>query len=120
MHSHRPYRAWIVRIVCCTLLLGLFAPALRHAGAGAAAFTEICSTTGVRLVRLDDAPDAPKKTTGQHCLACCVQPAAMPGPAVASSATAVRVAFATRPTAAVAAIATAPGAAWPRAPPYGS
>lgn len=121
MHSYRRHRAWIARIVCCTLLLALFAPAIRHAAAQfGTQLAEVCSASGVRFVRVDGAPAPAQKAHGQHCLACCVhQAAAATGRHPDIVAPAGRVAYAIRPAVSVVTAIAPPGAAWPRAPPDG-
>jgi len=121
MPSLRRYRAYIACLAACTLLLTAFAPASGHALAARAAFAQVCTATGVRLVRLDGAPSAPErpdKAAGSHCLSCCAhQLPALPGRMPTAAAPAWRIAFA-GPGPTVPSVSTAtPRVAWARAPP---
>jgi hypothetical protein len=118
MDACRRHRAWIACLVCCTWLLAVFAPAWRYAGAAPAQVAEVCSASGVRLVRIDGAPAPARQAHAAHCLACCVQqPAAVPGAPPLPAAQADRVAYAIRIESTAGAAVARPGAAWPRAPP---
>ena len=122
MPSLRRYRAYVACLAACTLLLVAFAPALAHAFVARAAFAQVCTATGVRLVRLDSAPSAPErpdKAAGSHCLSCCAHHLpALPGRVPTAAAPAWRIAFAD-PIPVIPGVSTAtPRAAWARAPPH--
>ncbi|QGZ38526.1 Protein of unknown function (DUF2946) [Pseudoduganella flava] len=118
MYLHRRHRIWIACVVSCALLLAVFAPALRHLAARTAVFAEVCGAGGVRLVRLDGAPEAPAKAVHHHCLYCpgehtpdMALPTRRVAPALVADAPAGR------PGTHALFTTASPGFAWPRAPP---
>jgi hypothetical protein len=78
MHTiTRRFAAWIA---CFAILFAALAPSISHAMAAARgdAWTEICSTAGIKLVKADDPADAqPASSHLEHCPFCATHPSSL-------------------------------------------